>query len=106
MATYDYDLFVIGAGSAGVRAARMSAGTILIAVGAWPEIPPIPGAEWGVSSNEVFHLPHLPHRIVVVGGGYIAVEFAGIFNGLGAAVCQLYRGEQILRGFDDDVRAT
>ena len=85
---------------------KITAGTILIAVGAWPEIPKIPGAEWGVSSNEAFHLPHLPPRIVVVGGGYIAVEFAGIFNGLGAAVCQLYRGEQILRGFDDDVRAT
>jgi glutathione reductase (NADPH) len=85
---------------------RVTAGTILIAVGAWPENPPIAGAEWGVSSNEVFHLPHLPRRIVIVGGGYIAVEFAGIFKGLGATVCQLYRGDQILRGFDDDVRAT
>ena len=83
---------------------RITAGTILVAVGAWPEIPPIAGAEWGISSNEVFHLPHMPPRIVIVGGGYIAVEFAGIFHGLGSAVCQLYRGEQILRGFDDDVR--
>src|SRR5260221_11461963 len=89
-----------------VEGRRITAGTILIAVGAWPEIPKIPGAEWGLSSNEVFHLPHLPKRIVIVGGGYIAVEFAGIFKGLGATVCQLYRGDQILRGFDDDVRAT
>ncbi|HLB79322.1 MAG TPA: FAD-dependent oxidoreductase, partial [Dongiaceae bacterium] len=65
-----------------------------------------PGAEHGITSNEAFHLPALPRRIVVAGGGYIAVEFAGIFNSLGSRVVQLYRGEQILRGFDDDVRNT
>jgi len=60
-----------------------------------------PGAEPGFGADDAFHLPRLPERIVIAGGGYIAVEFAGIFNGLGARVTQLYRGEQILRGFDD-----
>jgi glutathione reductase (NADPH) len=69
-------------------------------------MPTEPGAELGITSNEAFHLPRLPRRIVVAGGGYIAVEFAGIFNGLGSKVTQLYRGEQILRGFDDDIRNT
>ncbi|WP_303978670.1 glutathione-disulfide reductase [Dongia mobilis] len=84
---------------------RVTAKHILIAVGGWPERPDIPGIEHSITSNEAFHLPALPREIVVVGGGYIAVEFAGIFNGLGAKVTQLYRGEQILRGFDDDVRS-
>jgi glutathione reductase (NADPH) len=64
----------------------------------------VPGAELAISSNEIFDLPSFPKRLVVVGGGYIACEFASIFNGLGAAVTQLYRGEQILRGFDREVR--
>jgi glutathione reductase (NADPH) len=85
---------------------RVTAATILVATGAWPVMPAEPGAELGITSNEAFHLPRLPRRIVVAGGGYIAVEFAGIFNGLGSKVTQLYRGEQILRGFDDDVRNT
>jgi len=89
-----------------VAGRRITAGHILIAVGAWPVLPSEPGAEFGITSNEAFHLPQLPKRIVVAGGGYIAVEFAGIFNGLGAEVVQLYRGEQILRGFDDDIRNT
>ena len=76
---------------------RVTAKHILIAVGGWPERPDIPGIEHSITSNEAFHLPALPREIVVVGGGYIAVEFAGIFNGLGAKVTQLYRGEQILR---------
>ncbi len=85
---------------------RVTAAFVLIATGARPVLPGEPGAEFGITSNEAFHLPELPRRIVVAGGGYIACEFAGIFNGLGAAVTQLYRGEQILRGFDDDVRGT
>jgi glutathione reductase (NADPH) len=85
---------------------RITAETILIATGAWPVMPKEPGAELGITSNEAFHLPQLPKRIIVAGGGYIAVEFAGIFNGLGSKVTQLYRGEQILRGFDDDIRST
>ena len=77
---------------------------ILIATGGWPSKPDIPGAEHGITSNEVFYLEEFPQRAVVIGGGYIAVEFAGIFNGLGADTHLLYRGEQILRGFDGDVR--
>lgn len=84
---------------------RVTAGTILIATGGHPVRPHQPGAELGITSNEAFHLERLPKRVLVVGGGYIAVEFAGIFNGLGAKVTLAYRGEQILRGFDDDVRA-
>jgi glutathione reductase (NADPH) len=77
---------------------------ILIATGGWPSLPETPGIEHAISSNEVFSLPALPQRVVVVGGGYIAVEFAGIFHGLGARTTQLYRRELFLRGFDDDVR--
>ncbi len=64
----------------------------------------MPGSELAISSNEVFHLAELPRHIVIAGGGYIAVEFAGIFAGLGAEVTLVYRGEEILRGFDDDLR--
>ncbi len=77
---------------------------ILIAVGGWPFVPDISGKEHIVSSNEVFDLEAFPKRMVVVGGGYIAVEFAGIFNGLGSQVTQLYRGDLFLRGFDNEVR--
>lgn len=77
---------------------------ILIATGGTPFFPELPGIEAAISSNEVFYLPELPRRIMVVGGGYIAVEFAGIFNGIGSETTQVYRGEQILRGFDNDVR--
>jgi glutathione reductase (NADPH) len=83
----------------------VSAETILIATGAAPSIPQhLPGRELAITSNEAFHLASLPRRIVIVGGGYIAVEFAGIFSGLGVETVLLYRGEQILRGFDDDLR--
>jgi glutathione reductase (NADPH) len=86
--------------------ARVKAAHILVATGAWPNNgPPIPGIEHVITSNEAFHLPFLPRRILVQGGGYIAVEFACIFAGLGAEVTLVYRGENILRGFDDDVRA-
>jgi glutathione reductase (NADPH) len=85
--------------------ARVHAETILIATGAWPHMgPDIPGLEHVISSNEAFHLDELPKRIVIQGGGYIAVEFACIFAGLGSEVTLVYRGENILRGFDDDVR--
>jgi glutathione reductase (NADPH) len=82
-----------------------SAEKILIATGGWPHIPRFPGSELAVSSNEIFDLEHFPQRLVIVGGGYIAVEFAGIFNGLGSQVTQLYRGPLFLRGFDADIRA-
>jgi len=78
---------------------------ILVATGGWPwNGPDIPGLEHVISSNEAFHLAELPKRILIQGGGYIAVEFAGIFAGLGSKVTLVYRGENILRGFDDDVR--
>jgi len=83
---------------------RVTAQNILIATGGWPGKPAIPGIEHAITSNEAFELPELPRRVLLVGGGYVAVEFAGIFRGLGAEVTLSYRGEQILRGFDDDLR--
>src|ERR1700693_6170852 len=85
--------------------ARVHAETILVATGAAPyHGARIAGLEHVISSNEAFHLRDLPKRILIQGGGYIAVEFAGIFNGLGSEVTLVYRGDNILRGFDDDVR--
>ena len=83
---------------------RITAKNILIATGGWPVKPDIPGAELGITSNEAFELQQMPKRVLMVGGGYIAVEFAGIFKGLGSDVTLSYRGEEILRGFDNDVR--
>ncbi|MDM8350299.1 glutathione-disulfide reductase [Pseudomonas sp. sp1636] len=83
---------------------RYSAKHILIATGGWPHIPQIPGHEHAIGSNEAFFLEQLPKRVLVVGGGYIAVEFASIFHGLGAQTSLLYRGELFLRGFDGAVR--
>ncbi len=84
---------------------RITAGKILIATGGRATLgDDIPGRELAITSNEAFHLEQLPQRVVIQGGGYIAVEFAGIFAGLGADVTLVYRGEQILRGFDDDLR--
>ncbi|AMJ59322.1 glutathione-disulfide reductase [Bosea sp. PAMC 26642] len=78
---------------------------ILVATGGYPAFdPPIPGGELGISSNEIFHLPSLPQRMLVVGGGYIALEFASLFARLGVEVTVLHRGDNVLRGFDDDVR--
>lgn len=87
-----------------VNGQRHTAKHILIATGGWPQIPKIPGHEHAISSNEAFFLKALPKRVLVVGGGYIAVEFAGIFQGLGAETSLLYRGEMLLRGFDGSVR--
>jgi len=79
---------------------------VLIATGGAPNHgEPIPGIEHVISSNEVFHLPELPKRIVIQGGGYIALEFACIFAGFGSDVTLIYRGDNVLRGFDEDVRA-
>ncbi len=79
---------------------------ILVAIGGWPAVPEFAGREHVITSNEAFFLDSLPAAVVIVGGGYVAVEFAGIFHGLGARVIQLYRGPLFLRGFDDDVRRT
>lgn len=84
---------------------RLSARHILVATGGRPTVPDFPGCEHVVVSDGMFDIEPFPKRLVIVGGGYIACEFASIFNGLGAKVTLLYRGEQILRGFDDDVRA-
>ncbi len=95
---------LVDAHSVAVGERVLRAEHVLIATGGWPSVPATPGHELAITSNEAFHLDALPARVVVVGGGYIAVEFAGIFHGMGAAVSQLYRGELFLRGFDDDVR--
>jgi glutathione reductase (NADPH) len=89
-----------------VSGSNHTARTLLIATGGRPFVPDIPGAELGVVSDAVFTLPELPHRVAIIGGGYIAVEFAGVFNGLGAEVSLVYRGPLFLRGFDQDIRAT
>ncbi len=83
---------------------RLSAAHILIATGGHPFVPDFPGSDHVMTSNEVFKLDALPESILVVGGGYIACEFAGIFNGLGSKVTQFYRGAQVLRGFDGEAR--
>jgi glutathione reductase (NADPH) len=83
----------------------ITAANILIATGSQPSVPDVPGVEFAITSDQAFHLSELPRRAVVVGGGYIAVEFAGIFHTLGVATTQLYRGPLFLRGFDDDVRS-
>ena len=83
---------------------QFTARHILVATGGRPSVPDFPGCEHVVTSDGMFDLEPFPRRLLVVGGGYIACEFASIFNGLGAAVTQVYRGEQILRGFDRDVR--
>ena len=84
---------------------KVTARYILVATGATPFVPRhLPGHELAITSNEAFHLERLPSRIVIVGGGYIAVEFAGIFSGLGVETVLVCRGAQILRGFDDDIR--
>jgi len=85
---------------------KITAKYILVAVGSWPVVPKFPGSQHAITSNEAFYLPSLPNRVIIVGGGYIGVEFAGILHGLGAQTVQLYRGELFLRGFDDDIRIT
>jgi len=82
-----------------------TAETILVATGGRPSLPDVPGIEHAVTSNEALDLMQLPERVVIVGGGYIAVEFAGIFNALGVGVTQVLRGDTLLRGFDADIRA-
>ena len=95
---------LVDAHTVAVGDAQFSAKRILVATGGWPLVPDVPGREHVITSNEIFDLPTFPKRLVVVGGGYIASEFASIFNGLGSSVMQLYPGEQILRGFDAEVR--
>jgi glutathione reductase (NADPH) len=103
------ELFHQRAEIAGPNEVRLADGTIvtaaniLIATGAWPAIPDIPGSEFGITSNEVFHLPELPKRAVIAGAGYIANEFAGIFNELGVEVTLATRGDKMLRSYDQEI---
>jgi glutathione reductase (NADPH) len=84
---------------------EVTADKILVATGGWPTVPDFPGKEHAITSNEAFFLEDLPKRVIMVGGGYIAVEFAGILHGYGSHVTQLYRGDMFLRGFDQDLRS-
>lgn len=102
------DLFEARATIAGphqvlVNGQTYTANTILIATGGWPYIPDFPGSEYALSSNEMFYLEQLPSKAVVVGGGYIAVEFAGILNGLGVETHLVYRGAKLLKSFDTEM---
>jgi glutathione reductase (NADPH) len=96
---------LVGKNEVEVNGERHRAANIVLATGGWPVPAEVPGGELAISSNEIFDLARFPKRLVIVGGGYIACEFASIFHGLGAHVTQLCRREQILRGFDEDVRA-
>jgi glutathione reductase (NADPH) len=87
-----------------INGETISARHILLATGNWPWVPEFPGSEYTITSNELFHLEQMPQRVAIVGGGYIAVEFAGILNGLGAETELIYRGDLFLRGFDAEVR--
>ena len=95
---------LVDAHTVAVGAQRYSAKNILIATGGKPSVPDIAGREHVITSNEIFDIDPFPKRLLVVGGGYIACEFASIFKGLGASVTQLYRGAQVLRGFDEEIR--
>src|SRR5699024_9882911 len=95
---------IVDANTVEVDGKQYTAKYILVAPGGWPSVPDVPGKEFIITSNEVFDLDPFPKRFLIVGGGYIACEFASIFNSLGSEVTQLYRGEQVLRGFDQDVR--
>ncbi len=110
LASHNVEIFkeravVSGANSVILASGReITAGKILIATGGWPVRPEFPGSEHGITSNEVFHLDTLPKRVVIAGGGYIANEFAGIFHGFGSHVTIVNRGDQILRGYDEQIR--
>ena len=94
---------IVDSHSVSLNGKTYTAKHILVATGGWPYKPPLPGFEHAITSNEAFHLERLPRRAVVVGGGYIALEFASIFNGLGVKTQLSYRGRRLLRGFDGDL---
>ena len=105
VAFYEGRAVLVDAHTVQVGKRRCRAEHILLATGSWPSIPDLPGREHVISSNEAFHLERLPDSVIIIGGGYIAVEFAGILHGLGVATTLLYRGELFLRGFDRELRA-
>jgi glutathione reductase (NADPH) len=94
---------VLGPHEVEVEGRKLTAKHILVATGSWPTLPVIPGIELAITSNEAFHLERLPRRALVVGGGYIALEFASIFQGLGVETVLTYRGKRLLRGFDAEL---
>jgi len=96
---------VLGPHEIEVGGKKKTAKHILVATGSWPVLPPLPGIEHAISSNEAFALERLPKRAIVVGGGYIALEFASIFHGLGVQTTLTYRGKRLLRGFDAEIGA-
>lgn len=95
---------IVDANTVEVEGKQYTAKHILVAPGGWPMVPDVRGKEHIITSNEVFDMAEFPKRFLIVGGGYIACEFASIFNGLGSEITLIYRGEQILRGFDQDIR--
>ncbi len=95
---------VVDAHTVSVGGETVTAERILVAVGGWPSVPDFPGSEYVITSNEAFYLDELPKRAMVLGGGYISVEFAGIFNGMGVDTTLVHRGDLFLRGFDKDIR--
>ena len=101
---FDARATIVGPHAISVAGSTVSARHILVATGGEPTLPDIPGIEHAIRSDDVFYLDRLPARLIVVGGGYIAVELAGVFAGLGVEVIQIYRGPLFLRGFDDDIR--
>ena len=102
---YDARATIAGPHAVSVAGRTVTARHILVATGGEPSLPDLPGIEHAIRSDDVFYLERLPERLIVVGGGYIAVELAGVFAGLGVEVTQLYRGPLFLRGFDDDIRS-
>eukprot|EP01087_Luapelamoeba_hula_P006957 TRINITY_DN1703_c0_g1_i2.p1 TRINITY_DN1703_c0_g1~~TRINITY_DN1703_c0_g1_i2.p1 ORF type:complete len:341 (-),score=51.22 TRINITY_DN1703_c0_g1_i2:165-1187(-) len=102
--TYEGTGKLVDAHTVQVGEEKITAERILIATGSSPHLPSVPGIEHVITSNEALDLPALPKRVAIVGGGYIACEFAGIFHGCGAKVTQIYRGDLVLRGFDRDCR--
>jgi glutathione reductase (NADPH) len=103
VALFDGRATLVDAHTVELGGRRISARYVLVATGGWPVVPPVPGAEHAISSNEAFHLNQLPRRVLVVGGGYIAVEFASIFHGLGVETTLVYRGERLIKEFDADL---
>ncbi|MGO9606672.1 MAG: glutathione-disulfide reductase [Candidatus Binataceae bacterium] len=97
---------VVDAHTVAIGGRKYTAKYILVATGSWPAVPKVPGAEHAITSNEAFFLERRPARVIIVGGGYIAVEFAGIFHGMGIHVTLVHRGAKLLRGFDEDLRDT
>lgn len=95
---------ITGPNQVSVNGKQITARYILIATGGWPFVPDFTGKEHALTSNEIFDLPVFPKRLLVIGGGYIAVEFAGIFSGLGSQTSLSYRGDKLLKGFDEDIR--